>query len=61
MYSILHALPCKWIETGLNGFRCNLMIELGFGLFGLILVVLTGFEAIRVDLHRFCWICFFFS
>ena len=62
MYSILcfddRCVLCKWIGTGLNGFRCRLTIELGFGLFEYMLVVPDGFKTIRVDLHRFCttWI-----
>ena len=38
----------KWIGTGLNEFRCNLTIELDFGLLGSIFVVSAGFETIRV-------------
>ena len=60
--SIIDSL-CKWIGTGLHGFHCNLAIELGFGLFGLMFVVSAGFKTIWVDLFRFCWnlIIFYWS
>ena len=52
VYSILwfddRGVLCKWIDTSLNGFRCNLTIELGFGLSGSILVVSAGFKTIRL-------------